>query len=78
MSMASMKQYECFAHGTPMGYLEMEIVRLTDIGAKSYEAMVGALVGPDPEQVNKVREIYNYPVKFDDQEREEKKSCSYI
>jgi len=54
VSMANMKQYECFAHGNPLGYLEMEIVRLTDIGAKSYEAIVGALVGPDPKQVNKV------------------------
>jgi pimeloyl-ACP methyl ester carboxylesterase len=60
MSMTTMKQYECFAHGTPMGYLEMEIIRLTNIEAKSYEAMVGALVGPDPEQVNKVREDLNY------------------
>lgn len=56
MSLPAVKQYECFEHGAPLGYLEMELVRLTDIGAKSYEAIMGALVGPDPEQYNKVRD----------------------
>lgn len=53
-----MNQYECFEHGQPLGYIEMELVRLTNIGAKSFDVIMGALVGPDPEQSNKVSEIH--------------------